>query len=449
MDEKVALRQASPAVKFYLDAFVDMTQGAISQEPKWLSAIRKHAISRFSQMGLPTNRRGNEAWKYTDITPITKKHFELPLINVGSSIRKEEVEHFSNPDFLGHRLVFLDGYYRPDLSTDVAPPAGLKLSNIEQSIRSMPELMSKSLASYADFESEPFTALNTALYQDGAVVHISKGYQQNQPVELLFLSGQQGTSVVSHPRVLVLAEEGSNATVVETYASLSDEQYFTNSVAEVLLGPGAHLRHYRIQNHTPRAFHIATTHVEQGPDSTFSSFSLDVGGNLVRNNLNIRMSGEGSSCTLNGLYLAKGDQHVDNQISLDHAGSYTTSRQLYKGVLDGKSHGVFQGSILVRPNTKKVDAQQTDKNLLLSDQAEIDTKPALWIYSDDVKCGHGAASGTIDQEALFYLRSRGLDEPSARRILIGGFVGETINTIEDECLRTYIEKLVMENLQGI
>lgn len=449
MDEMAVNKQASPSQTFYVNAFETLTRENVSQQPEWLSAIRQNAINRFSQLGFPTARRGNEAWKYTNITPITRSTFQLPGSGRNSPVALKEGAYSSTSAFPGHRLVFLDAYYRQDLSTETAQTDGLRVSSMEQAIHSMPEIMRESLARYAGFENEAFTALNTALHQDGAVVYISKHYQQARPVELLFLSGQKGTAVVSHPRILVLAEEGSNATVIETYAGLSDEQYFTNTVVEIFVGPNAHLHHYRIQNHSPRAFQIATTHVEQAPDSTFSSFSLDVGGSLVRNNLNVRMSGEGSSCALNGLYLTRGDQHVDNQVSLDHANSYTSSRQLYKGVLDGKSHGVFQGSILVRPNTKKVDAQQTDKNLLLSDQAEIDTKPALWIYSDDVKCGHGAASGTMDQEALFYLKSRGLDEQSAKRILIEGFVSETVNAIENDALRVYVDGLVTTNLQNV
>ena len=453
MDKQTMIQHPSADVERYLAAYEVGRRNGVSREPSWLRAHREAAIARFSALGFPTQRRGNEDWKYTNVATIARAPFESPpasaVSGIASGLRAADVEPFAVPGLNGPRLVFLDGCYAPELSAPAEEPGGVSVVSLAQALTAMPALVEGSLARYAGYQDDPFSALNTALYHDGAVVHIPAGLEQETPVQLLFLSGAGEAPVASHPRVLVLAEGESSATVIESYAGLSGGPYFTNAVTEILVGPGALLRHYRVQRQSLTAFHIATTHVEQERDSTFSSVTMDVGGKLARSSLNVRMGGQGSSCRLNGLYLTAGDQHVDNQVMLDHASPYTSSRELYKGVLDGSSRAVFHGSILVRPGAQKVDARQTDKNLLLSDRAEVDTKPALWIYADDVKCGHGAASGTMDEEALFYLRSRGLDEPAARRLLVRGFVDEVISAIEDEPFRDHAEELAMGMLQGV
>ena len=443
------LQHPSTDVKPYLAAYETSRRNGAAQEPLWLRAHREAAIVRFSDLGFPTARRGNEEWKYTNVAPIARTSFESPPMSVAPDLRATDVEPFTIYGLHGPRLVFLDGCYVPELSTPSERSQDVSVISLGQALTAKPDLVEKSLAHYAGYQDDAFTALNTALHHDGAVVHLPGGYQQEEPIQLLFLSGTAGAPVASHPRVLVLAEDESSATVIESYAGLSEGQYLTNAITEIRVGPGALLRHYRVQRQSLNAFHIATTHVEQDRDSTFFSVTMDVGGMLARSSLNVRMGGQGSSCHLNGLYLTAGNQHVDNQVMLDHASPYTSSREMYKGVLDGSSRAVFHGSILVRPGAQKVDAQQTDKNLLLSHQAEVDTKPALWIYADDVKCGHGAASGTMDEEALFYLRSRGLDESAARRLLVRGFVGEVISAIEGELFRAYAEELAMGRLQGV
>ena len=314
-------------------------------------------------------------------------------------------------------------------------------------MRSKGDLVEQHLAKCAPYDSNPFTALNTAFLNDGIFVHVPKGVHLSGPLHLLFALTSESSDTVSHPRVLVVFEEESTGTIVESYVGLSSNQYFTNAVTEVVVGAGSTVKHYKIQQQSERAFHITNTHDRNCRDSSYASVNIDLGGRLVRNNLNVLMEEEGSSCMLNGLYMVAGTQHVDNQVIIDHASSHTYARELYKGILDGQSRSVFHGSIIVRSNIRKVDALQIDKNLLLSDQAEADTKPAFWIYSDDVKCGHGAACGELDESMTFYLKSRGIGEDAARGLLVRGFVTEVIDSIDNESVRIYVDQLVHTKLQ--
>ena len=290
-------------------------------------------------------------------------------------------------------------------------------------------------------------ALNTAFVHHGAFVHIPDGATVEEPIHLLFVSTAREEDTVTHPRVLIITGRDSSATVIESYGCLSDTRYFTNAVTELSLGQGSALRYYKVQRQSEQAFHITNTQAVLSQDSHLSSVNLDLGGGLVRNNLSALMEAQGAGCMLNGLYLVTRSQHVDNQVVVDHAKGYTTTRELYKGILDGKSRSVFHGSIIVREGAAKVDADQSDKNLLLSDQAEADTKPAFWIYCDDVICRHGAACGQIDEDALFYLRTRGLSEEAARRFLVRAFVSEVIDSIQCKPYRDHVDSLVQSTLR--
>jgi Fe-S cluster assembly protein SufD len=309
-------------------------------------------------------------------------------------------------------------------------------------------VIQKHLAQFAGYENEAFVALNTAFTHDGAFIYVPEDTIVEHPIRLLFLSSSlsSDSEVSCQPRILIVTGDRSKASVVETYGRTSDDRYFNNAVTEIQVGNGSSLDYCKAQQQSEESFHITTTEVSLGQDSHFSSINIDLGGKLVRNNLNLVTAGEGSSCVLNGLYLTNGIQHVDNQIIIDHAQPFTTSRELYKGVLDGKSRSVFHGSIIVREGAVKVNANQVDKNLLLSNEAEADTKPAFWVYCDDVKCGHGAACGQMDENALFYLRSRGIPENEARVLLVRAFVTEVIDSIPNEVLREQIGHLVQSKL---
>jgi Fe-S cluster assembly protein SufD len=289
-----------------------------------------------------------------------------------------------------------------------------------------------------------FTALNTAFLEDGAFVHATEGTTSSSPVHLIFVTTGREQPRVTYPRTLVVAGSNSELILVESYISLADTRFFTNAVTEIVAGDGAKVEHYRLLLESAEAFHVGVSRVYQGQDSTFTSAAFAKGAALGRNDFQVLLDAPGASCTLNGLYLTASTQHMDNFINIDHAKPYGTSRLFYKGILDGKSRAVFGGNVTVRKEAQKTDAQQTDKNLILSDDAEINSKPSLLIYADDVKCGHGATAGHIDDDTLFYMRSRGLDMETASRILIHAFASEVIDTVQLPSLREYLDRLYTE-----
>ncbi len=406
-------------------------------------------MSRFRDLGFPVARRGNEEWKYTDIGPIARTPFHTAHTagtqepTTISSIELSEAT-LSRPD--GIRLVFVDGVYSQALSFIPTLPAGATVSSLAHALETEGDLVKQHLTRYAEYQDNAFTALNTAFLHHGAFVHVQDGVSLEEPVHILFLFTGRESDTATHPRVLIATGRDSKATIVESYVSLSEVRYFANAVTEVMVGRGSSVKYYKVQQQSPGAYHITNTHVFNSQDASFTSMNLDLGGGLVRNNLNVLMAEEGCSCTLNGLYMLSGAQHVDNQVIIDHASSYTNASELYKGILNDSSRSVFHGSISVRKGVKKVNARQVDKNLLLSDQAEADTKPAFWIYADDVKCGHGAACGQMDENALFYLRSRGVEEKDARRMLTRAFASEVVDSIEVAALRERVDRLVQARL---
>ena len=429
----------------YLETFKTLQRNGHAQDPAWVRMLRDQAMLRFSDLGFPVNRRGNEEWKYTNVGPLARVSFRPAAAR--AKLQRTELERHSLGDSVTHRLVFVDGNYVEEFSSVAALPAGVRVVNFKEAMASSPTLLREHLAQHASGEADAFVALNTAFIHHGAFVHIPDGIRVAEPVLLLFLSTARDEDTVSHPRVLVVTGKESEATLIESYASLADARHFVNAVAEVVVGQNSTLRYYTIQQQSEQAFHVTNTQAVLGRDASLSSVNVDLGGGLVRHNLNVLMGAEGARCTLNGLYMTTRSQHVDNQVIIDHAKGHTTAKELYKGILDGKSRTVFHGSIIVREGARKVDADQSDKNLLLSDQAEADTKPAFWIYCDDVKCTHGASCGQIDEEALFYMRSRGIGEREARGFLVQGFVSEIINSIEYALYRTHVDGLVQSTLQ--
>ena len=437
--------------KSYLKAFrlfELFEKNGVAQDPSWAHKLRRSAISRFGVLGFPTARRSNEEWKYTDVGPIARIPFRIAATAEPASLTARELEGFTLGEASWTRLVFVDGSYNEHLSSLASLTAGVRAVNLAEAVRASDSLAEQHLAKHIPYKVNAFAALNTAFIHDGALVHIPDDTILEEPIFLLFVSTSQEQDTVSYPRVLILAGKDSKATIIESYESLYDNRYLTNSVTEMVVGEGSTVKYNKIQRQSKEAFHITNTQVVLARDSSFSSMNIDIGGGLVRNNLNLLMGDEGCDCTLNGLYMLNGSQHVDNQVIIDHAKHYTTSRELYKGILDGKSRSVFHGSIIVREGAKKVDARQEDKNLLLSPHAEADTKPAFWIYCGDVKCSHGAACGQIDENALFYLRSRGVGEQRARTLLTRGFVTEIINSIDNDLFRNQMDELVQTTLDS-
>jgi Fe-S cluster assembly protein SufD len=339
-------------------------------------------------------------------------------------------------------LVFVNGRYSENLSSP-GELDGVKLGSLAEVLQMKPEIVQPHLGQYANLEEHAFNSLNTALMRDGAFVHVMKGKTAEKPIHLLFVSTAHAEPATSHPRNLIVAESQSQATIVESYVSVGPDVYLTNPVTEIILGDGAVLDHYKLQDESRRAFHVATMQYRQDRNSSLRSHSITLGGVLVRNNLTAVLDGEGAECTLNGLYLVMGEQHIDNHTRLEHAKPHCSSRELYKGILDDKSRGVFHGRILVHKGAQKTDSKQTNNNLLLSDEALINTKPQLEIYADDVKCTHGATIGQLDQDAIFYLRSRGIGEKAARSLLIYAFASEIVGRVKVEALRAKLDQFLL------
>jgi Fe-S cluster assembly protein SufD len=426
------------AIDSYLSSF-ERVNGSV---PAWLTTLRRNAMRRFADQGFPTTRL--EDWKYTDVTPITNLPFHLATARPAQAAREvAEAASFGT----GTRLVFVNGRYLPELSFTGTLPAGARVTSLGCVLALEPELIEAHLARCANAD-HGFTALNTAFIQDGAVVYLPQRAVVPELIHLLFISQPAGESVVSHPRILIVAGEDSQATVVERYVGGGASPYFTNSVTEIVLGGNAHIAHYKLQCESEQAFHVATTEVRQGPGSCLRSYAVSLGGALARSDINTQLDGEGCECSLDGLYMAAGTQHVDHHTSIDHRRPRCTSRELYKGVLDGKSRGVFNGKVYVRPHAQQSDAGQVNKNLLLSDDATIDTKPQLEIFADDVKCSHGAAIGRLDEQALFYLRARGIDATAARELLIAAFANELVERMQAAPVLAQLERLVWSRFHG-
>ncbi len=426
----------------YREGFEALEQRAGVGQPEWLRLLRVQAWERFNELGFPTARRGNERWKYTSVRPLAVAGFESPdqYLSLADSQAVRDVAPWHDG---WHNVVFLDGRYSETLSAKPSDSAGITVTNLAQAIASNAAGLEKNLGKHAGFDDDAFTALNTSFLEDGAFVQVDANCQPTAPVHFIFVTTDQQRQTVSHPRVLIIAGANSSVTITETYATLSESRYFTNAVTEFVLEDGARIDHYRLLLESPKAFHVGVSRAVQGRDSTFRSTSFAKGAAMARQDFQVLQDAPGAFCSLNGLYLTTGEQHIDNLINIDHAQPNTTSRLFYKGILDGKSKAVFGGEVLVRKDAQKADARQTDKNLLLSREAEVDSKPSLLIYADDVQCTHGATAGHIDEDTLFYMRSRGLDKETASQILIHAFANEIIETVQVEPLKDYLDQLFM------
>ena len=338
-------------------------------------------------------------------------------------------------------MVIVNGHFVPALSRTTGLPAGVRVGSLAAAVSDHTEVVQRYLGQLAEFGNRAFTALNTALATDGAYVYIPDGVVLEQPIHLLFVTTASPTSgpILANARALIVGGERSQARIVETYVGPRGASYFTNAVTEVVAGENSVLDHYKVQQESFDAFHVASMHVHAARSANFSSHSFSLGGRLVRNDASALLDGEGAECTLNGLYVADGDRLVDNHTTIDHAKAHCPSHEIYKGILGGRARAVFNGKIIVRQDAQKTDAKQTNRALLLSDEAMINTKPQLEIFADDVKCTHGAAIGQLDEEAMFYLRARGLTYFEARDMLIHAFAGDILDRVKIEPLRVALE----------
>lgn len=438
MDQSQEIRQ-------YLAAFASFEKRLNGTASPVIHSVRKAALARFAELGFPTTR--DEEWKYTDITPLVKSAFTPVVALQPDEMTAADIGRFPFGTSGGNRLVFIHGHFSEKLSTCRSLPKAIGVGSLASALRHQPDVILQHLTRYARYDRNAFCALNTAFLLDGAFVHIPENIVLDEPLHLMFVSSDLDSEFVVHPRNLILVGKNSQATLLETYVHSTAKPYFTNVVSEIVLAENSVFEHEKIQIEGDRAFHMAAIHVHQGRNSNYISNSISFGGSLVRNNIYAVLDGEGTEATLNGLYIGTDDQVIDNHTAIDHAKPHCTSHELYKGILDGKSRGVFNGKILVRKDAQKTDAKQTNKNLILSEYATVDTKPQLEIFANDVRCTHGATIGQLDDDALFYLRARGITADMARDMLIYAFASDVVDRIRMEQVRQELQNILHDRLQ--
>lgn len=430
----------------YLDNYTEFARETERETPPWLRELRARAFARFCAVGFPTTR--DEDWRFTNVAALARTPFRLTRGSAALFTVSDLVAW--RMEGAGARMVFVDGRFEPALSTWGALNEGVTVNSLRKEIAHRPQAVADHLGRYVDIERDPFCALNTAFAEDGAYVLVRRGVVVEQPIHLLFISTPSTVPAMTHPRNLIVIEDEGQASIVEDYVSYGAETpAMSNAVTELVAGRNAMVSHTMITREHLQTFNLSTLRVEQGRNANVASHSLLLGGALVRNNVHPVLGGEGGECLINGLFIGSGRQHLDNYMLVEHASPHCASRQFYNGILDQHAHGVFHGRIIVHKNAQKTDAKQTNRNLLLSDDAQIDTKPQLEIYADDVKCTHGATIGQIEEGALFYLRSRGIGEVEARRMLLQAFAGECLDRMKPGASRDYAEAVVQQGLLSL
>ena len=426
------MTQIADQLKIHQSNFSSIEEKSVDSPP-WLDELRQRAMQQFRAVGFPDTKQ--EDWRFTNIAPIAKTPFQLaqPV-----EVEPDLARRFSFGKEAACELVFVNGFYIPQLSKITKLARGLSVGNLAQVLADDGQDGKEALGRHADIEKNPFVALNTGFVREGAYIHLARGAIVDGPIHLLFISTSQREPTVSHPRVLVIAQDNAEAQIVESYVG-TNGTYFTNAVTEIVLGQDCRIDHCKLQQESLEAFHVATMQVHLGRSTNFVSHAATLGAKLSRNDLNCLMAGEHAYATLNGLVLIKDSQHCDNHTLLDHASPNCPSHELYKHVLSDKASGVFKGKILVRQAAQKTDSKQTSKTLLLSDDAMMNSQPALEIYADDVKCTHGSTTGPVDEEMVFYLRSRGVGLQAARHLLTYAFAADVTRRIKVEPVRRRLE----------
>ena len=426
----------------YFADFAQLERDPLVRKAAWLEPIRKAAMERFAEAGFPTTRQ--EDWRFTNVSALARTPFKAAAAGAnGLKLGKVKQAWLGG---VAARVVLVNGFFDPKLSDLAALPAGVSVRALAEAWESPPKSLEEHLARHAEADRNAFVALNTALFRDGAFIEIADGMALDKPIQVLFVRAGNAGGTLTHPRTLIAAGREAQATVIEGYLGFGAEPYFTNAVTEVVVGENASIEHLKLQEEGAGAYHIGTVQAYQRRSSRFLSHSVSLGAHLARHDMNSVMAGEGSECTLNGLYQIGGTQHVDHHTRLDHAMPHCSSREYYRGILDGKSSGVFSGAIIVRKDAQKTDAIQSNKNLLLSEDATINTKPELQILADDVRCTHGATVGQLDGDAIFYLRARGIGLEAARRLLTRAFANDVIARVSFGPAREQLESKLMTRL---
>lgn len=425
----------------YVERLSEFLNSGREDAPEWITDLRRKAISGFGELGFPT--LSDEEWRFTNLEVLRRGSFSIAENGI-SNVSEKTVDSykFSGLDCL--RLVFVNGRFAASLSDTEDVGEGILVKSLSEAIREHGDLVKDHLAKYADYENDAFISLNTSYFEDGVFVYVPDRTVFEKPVHVLHVSTDEGRPLFINPRNLIIVGESSDAKVIEHYISLSQSVYFSNVVTEVVCGENANLEHYRLEFESHKAFNFSTLRVNQEKNSNIASHSILYGGAIVRNNVHPVLAGEGCNSDIYGLFISEGRQHMDNFMRVEHASPHCDSRQFYNGVLDGRSKGVFHGRILVHEGAEKTDAKQTNRNLLLSDTAQIDTKPQLEIYNDDVKCTHGATIGQMDEEALFYLCSRGIPMRKAKIIMLRAFTNQTLEHMSIDSVRETLENVVMD-----
>jgi Fe-S cluster assembly protein SufD len=402
----------------------------------WLNKLRQAGIARFDQVGFPTTKE--EEWRFTNVAPIARTRFKLAS-QVESPVAAELTADYAFGRDAAAEIVIVNGHFSAGLSKLGKLPKGVTVTSLAEALKKTPELVEPSLGRCVKIDKDPFVALNTGFVRDGAFVHFAKGAVVRHPIHLLFISVPGSEPAVAYPRVLVVAEDNVQATIVESYVGGGAGAYFNDAVTEIIVGDNTFIDHCRLEQETLEAYHMAAMHVELGRSSNFISHAVSLGGKLVRNDLSVVINGERTEATVNGLVVIGGDQHVDNHTLIRHEKPNCPSHELYKHVLDGRASGVFKGKIYVQKDAQKTDSKQTNKTLLLSDDATMNAMPALEIYADDVKCTHGSTTGPVDEEMVFYLQTRGVSYEAARHLLTYAFAADITRRIKVEPVRRRIE----------
>ena len=423
---------------WYISRFKDFENSLNGESVKPIHKLRKEAIENFSQLNFPTTH--DEDWKYTNITPLLRYNFKPFDGNV--TLNENQIEKFLFKNFSNNRLVFVNGHFIKELSKIINLPDGVIAGSIAAEFKNNSKVIDEHFSKYANYKEHIFTALSTAFTIDGAFIFIPEGKIVEEPIHILFITDSAGEKILTQPRNLFVAGKNSQVSIIEHYTSMNDDIYFTNVVTEIVAEQDSIIDHVKLQEESINSFHISREEIDQERGSNFTSHSISFGGEIARNDVKSRFNDKGSECTLNGLYLLRRKQLYDSHTMIDHAKPYCNSHEHYKGILDDQSRGVFNGKVLVRQDAQKTNAFQENNNIILSDDALVNTKPQLEIFADDVKCSHGATVGQLDMDSLFYLKSRGIGEEKARTILIHAFASDIVKSIKIESVKNYLEEIL-------
>ncbi len=426
--------------EYYISEFKKTEASMNGEASSSFHQVRKNAISRFEELGFPTIK--NEDWKYTNV----KQLFDFDFTGGNAAgVTKKDVDALHIKGLNENIIVLVNGVYSEKLSFVKKQNGGIIIENLNSVLKNNPELVLDHIGRYATIDNG-FTALNTAFAKEGTVIIIPDNAEVKGHIHILNITGEAGKHILTQPRNLIITGKNTKVNIIESYHSTGSEANLVNAVNEVVVGENSFVEIYRLQQENQDSFHINRTQAVQARNSVFTHFSVTLGGGLVRNDTNILLNDENCTGNLYGLYLTEGSQHVDNHTLIDHAKPHCQSNEMYKGVLNESSRGVFNGKVFVREDAQKTNAYQSNKAILLTSDASIDTKPQLEIYADDVKCSHGAAIGQLDDEAVFYLRSRGISADMAKTVLIRAFANDIFETIENETFHEHLNQLVFEKL---